>query len=322
MVLWTIDPLVAARRIYLSAGFRLLEEERHHSLGVDLIGQSYVLDPHPIQLSERCRGEGLPAPGPGARADLPGAGDEDRAGAVPRGARVPAMPEVLATGFLVGLLEWACIQLVNPHLDWPTEQTLGTHVDVSHDAATPPGLAVTVTARLTAVEGRRLSFAVEAHDGIDLISHGTQRAHRDQPGPVRRQGPSEARTVSVADPLLGRLASTGEHGLRARRRGPRRAGGGRGTRGSSGPPGRAGHPGGHVRRWAVSSGTCSTSVAPRCPAWPPNRSWTTPSPSNPSGASRPLRCSSPGGSKTSARPACRAGTTRDVAPRRRRSTST
>ncbi len=55
MVLWTIDPLVAARRIYLSAGFRLLEEERHHSLGVDLIGQSYVLDLHPTQRSERCR---------------------------------------------------------------------------------------------------------------------------------------------------------------------------------------------------------------------------------------------------------------------------
>ncbi len=91
----------------------------------------------------------------------------------PEAPEFQAMPEVLATGFLVGLLEWACIQLVNPHLDWPTEQTLGTHVDVSHDAATPPGLTVTVTARLTAVEGRRLSFAVEAHDGIDSISRGT-----------------------------------------------------------------------------------------------------------------------------------------------------
>ncbi len=91
----------------------------------------------------------------------------------PEAPEFQAMPEVFATGFLVGLLEWACIQLVNPHLDWPTEQTLGTHVDVSHDAATPPGLTVTVTARLTAVQGRRLSFAVEAHDGIDSISRGT-----------------------------------------------------------------------------------------------------------------------------------------------------
>ena len=87
------------------------------------------------------------------------------------------MPEVLATGYLVGLLEWGCIELVRPHLDWPQEQTLGTHVDVSHEAATPPGLEVTVTARLTGVERRRLWFAVEAHDGVDLISRGThQRA--------------------------------------------------------------------------------------------------------------------------------------------------
>ena len=51
-----------------------------------------------------------------------------------------AMPEVFATGYLVGFLEWACIRAINPHLDWPAEQTVGTHIDVSHEAATPPGL--------------------------------------------------------------------------------------------------------------------------------------------------------------------------------------
>jgi len=83
-----------------------------------------------------------------------------------------AMPEVFATGFLVGFLEWACIKVVNPHLDWPKEQTVGTHISVSHEAATPPGLEVTATVELIAVEGRRLVFAVEAHDGVDLISKG------------------------------------------------------------------------------------------------------------------------------------------------------
>ena len=82
------------------------------------------------------------------------------------------MPEVFATGFLVGFLEWACIKAINPHLDWPREQTVGTHIDVSHEAATPPGLEVTATVELIAVEGRRLVFAVEAHDGVDLISKG------------------------------------------------------------------------------------------------------------------------------------------------------
>lgn len=83
-----------------------------------------------------------------------------------------SMPEVFATGFLVGFLEWACIKALNPHLDWPREQTLGTHIDVSHQAATPPGLEVTATVELIEVDGRRLVFAVEAHDGVDLISKG------------------------------------------------------------------------------------------------------------------------------------------------------
>jgi fluoroacetyl-CoA thioesterase len=83
-----------------------------------------------------------------------------------------AMPEVFATGFLVGFLEWACIKAVNPHLDWPREQTVGTHIDVSHEAATPPGLEVTATVELVEVDGRRLVFSVAAHDGVDLISRG------------------------------------------------------------------------------------------------------------------------------------------------------
>lgn len=44
MVLWTNHPLVAARSIYLAAGFRLVSGEAHHSYGVDLIGQTYALD--------------------------------------------------------------------------------------------------------------------------------------------------------------------------------------------------------------------------------------------------------------------------------------
>ncbi len=83
-----------------------------------------------------------------------------------------AMPEVFATGFMVGFLEWACIKAINPHLDWPTEQSVGTHINVSHEAATPPGLVVTATVELIAVEGRKLTFNVEAHDGVDLIAKG------------------------------------------------------------------------------------------------------------------------------------------------------
>ena len=90
----------------------------------------------------------------------------------PESASFQEMPQVFATGFMVGLLEWCCLELVKPFLDWPREQTVGTHVDVSHLAATPPGLTVTVKARLEEVDGRRLAFSVSAHDGVDLIGSG------------------------------------------------------------------------------------------------------------------------------------------------------
>ena len=93
----------------------------------------------------------------------------------PEAAEFQAMPEVLATGYLVGLLEWACVVLLIPHLDWPREQTLGTHIDVSHEKATPPGMVVTATARLIEVDGRRLRFEVDAHDGEDVIAQGTHQ---------------------------------------------------------------------------------------------------------------------------------------------------
>jgi len=44
LVLWTNDPLVSARRLYLAAGFRLVQEQPHVSFGAQLVGQSYTLD--------------------------------------------------------------------------------------------------------------------------------------------------------------------------------------------------------------------------------------------------------------------------------------
>ncbi|MEK6744031.1 MAG: thioesterase family protein [Nitrospirota bacterium] len=90
----------------------------------------------------------------------------------PESAEFQEMPEVFATGFLVGFLEWACIQAINPHLDWPAEQSVGTHIDVSHVAATPAGFDVTAKVKLIEVDKRRLLFEVEAHDGVELISKG------------------------------------------------------------------------------------------------------------------------------------------------------
>jgi fluoroacetyl-CoA thioesterase len=89
----------------------------------------------------------------------------------PESPDIAAMPKVFATGFMIVLMEWTCLQLIAPHLD-VGEGSLGTHVDVSHLAATPPGMVVTADAELIEVSGRKLTFKVKAHDGADVIGEG------------------------------------------------------------------------------------------------------------------------------------------------------
>ena len=82
------------------------------------------------------------------------------------------MPEIFATAFMVGLMEWTCMQLLGPHLD-EGEGSLGVHIDVSHISPTPPGLKVTVEAECIEVKGPRAKFRLRAHDGVDEIGAGT-----------------------------------------------------------------------------------------------------------------------------------------------------
>jgi fluoroacetyl-CoA thioesterase len=95
----------------------------------------------------------------------------------PEASEFQKMPDVLATGYMVGLVEWACIDAINPHLDWPREQSVGVLVNLDHTAATPPGLTVTIKGTVTAVEGRKLTFSIEADDGVDRISRGTHQRY-------------------------------------------------------------------------------------------------------------------------------------------------
>ena len=94
----------------------------------------------------------------------------------PESPRFREMPEVFATAYMVGLLEWACIEAMQPHLD-AGEQSVGTGIWVTHTAATPPGLTVAVDVSLQKVEGRRLTFSVRAHDGVDAICEGTHERY-------------------------------------------------------------------------------------------------------------------------------------------------
>ena len=95
---------------------------------------------------------------------------------LPEATEFSGMPSVLATGYLVGLVEWTCMRALRGHLD-EGERTVGVHIDLSHEAPTPPGGTVTFEAALTAVDGRRLSFTVLARDEGGVVCRGThQRA--------------------------------------------------------------------------------------------------------------------------------------------------
>lgn len=93
---------------------------------------------------------------------------------LPESDEFAALPAVLATGYLVGIVEWACMQALRGHLDGG-EQTLGVHVDLSHEAPTPPGAVLTVHVELAAVEGRQLTFTVHAEDADATVCRGTHR---------------------------------------------------------------------------------------------------------------------------------------------------
>jgi predicted thioesterase len=81
---------------------------------------------------------------------------------------------VLATPVMINVIEAAALAAVE-HLLPPGHQSLGIHLDVSHVAATPVGLRVTATAEVIGVEGRTITFRVEARDEFEPIGGGTHQ---------------------------------------------------------------------------------------------------------------------------------------------------
>ena len=84
----------------------------------------------------------------------------------------PDMPEVYGTPMMIYLMEVVSAQALHPYLPegWVS---VGAEVNVRHLAATPVGAVVTVTAEITGVDRSRVSFHVDAHDGVDHIGSGT-----------------------------------------------------------------------------------------------------------------------------------------------------
>ena len=79
---------------------------------------------------------------------------------------------VLATPVMINVMEAAALAAVE-HLLPPGHQSLGTHLDVGHYAATPVGMRLRATAEVTKVDGRRIEFRVEANDEKERVGDGT-----------------------------------------------------------------------------------------------------------------------------------------------------
>jgi fluoroacetyl-CoA thioesterase len=79
---------------------------------------------------------------------------------------------VLATPHLVGLFEGTAVLALQDHLE-SGQSSVGTHVDIRHLKATPVGDTVTLTAEVTNVDGRRISFKIKAEDSQGVVGEGT-----------------------------------------------------------------------------------------------------------------------------------------------------
>ena len=113
------------------------------------------------------------------------------------------MPPVFATAFMVGYIEWACIEALRPHLA-PGERTVGTHINVSHIAATTVGMNVVAEIELVAVEGRKLQFEVECRDDAEIIGAGThERVVIDLARFLTRMDEKAAKRVGNSRPPFG-----------------------------------------------------------------------------------------------------------------------
>jgi len=99
---------------------------------------------------------------------------------LPESPEFQTVPRVFATAYLVAAMEWACMEALRPHLE-PGQCSVGVHVDLSHTAATLPGMEVRYECTVTEVDGRTVWWRVEAFDDLGPVGSGRHaRAVLDQ----------------------------------------------------------------------------------------------------------------------------------------------
>jgi predicted thioesterase len=129
---------------------------------------------------------------------------------------------VYATPMLVRDIEVACRELLLAHVE-PGQDSVGTRVEIDHLAATLMGMAVTLDVRVTAVNGRAVTFEVEGRDAVDTICRGRHlRFVVDVAGTQARLAAKAAKARAAAQPqaATGAAASTAASAASAATRAP------------------------------------------------------------------------------------------------------
>jgi predicted thioesterase len=103
------------------------------------------------------------------------------------------LPDVVATPFLAGFMEKASAELIEPALA-PGQQSVGAAMDLKHVAATPLGMPLRIRTEVIALEGKKLTFRLEAWDDVEKIGEATHvryiiSAEKFNAGVAQKTGP-------------------------------------------------------------------------------------------------------------------------------------
>ena len=96
------------------------------------------------------------------------------------------LPDVFATPFLGGFMERVSAELINEHIE-PDEQSVGTSMDLKHSAATPLGMEIKIKTEVTAVDGAKLTFKLEAWDEVEKIGEAVHERFIIKPEKFNRR---------------------------------------------------------------------------------------------------------------------------------------
>lgn len=95
---------------------------------------------------------------------------------MPESRQFLTLPDIMAMGYLTGLIEWTCMDLIETHLD-EGDHTLGVQLNLTQTVPVPPGVELEIVARFHSMEGRRLRFQFTVRDAKELVGEGTHERY-------------------------------------------------------------------------------------------------------------------------------------------------